>query len=425
MRVSRIVTKNDILLASLRPLVLFTLGIALLAVAMPNLARAQNWRFEPIIKVGGEYDDNATLAIRTDEEVSLSGLLLDLQADIKYSSASTSFLLQPKALVRRYDDDSDFDSEDYFIRSEFNYNARSSSFGFRVFFDEQAVRTAERANSDLEIEDPDDLTDDDSGRTERFGDRSKWRLVPKWDYRLSNISSIGAQIDYFDVQYDDVIGDTLDDYTDTRLNLNYRRNFSNVNTGLLTVTGRKYDSENVANDTDGYGIMAGFEYALSTKMRLMAMIGFEDIDQSGFDYDPEVTANVTLTRNLETISLYAQYRRSVSASGAGELSIRDSLNLNFRRRLSERVSAGVGIRAYRSSPGDGSVSTEEDDRDYIQLQSSFRWYLSTAMVIEADYRYTINDREEVLVNGVLVGERANSNQVNLWFIYQPRTTPKL
>lgn len=424
MRVSRIAIENDILPKSLRPLVLFSLGIAFLAVAMPNLARAQEWRFEPIIKVGAEYDDNADLDIRTDEEVSLSGGLLDLSADIKYSSENATFLFQPTALIRKYDE-SDFDSEDYFLRSDFNYTAQSSTFAFRAFFDQQAVRTAERANSDLEIEDPDDLTDDDTGRTVRFGDRSKWRLVPKWDYRLSNISSIGAQIDYFDVQYDDVIGDTLDDYTDTRLNLNYRRNFSNVNTGLLTVTGRRYDSENVANDTDGYGIMAGFEYALSTKTRLMAMVGFEDTDQSGFDYDPEVTANVTLTRNLETISVYAQYRRSVNASGAGELSIRDSLNLNFRRRLSERVSAGVGIRAYQSSPGDGSVSTEEDDRDYIQLQSSFLWYLTPAMVIEADYRYTINDRQEVLVNGVLVGERANSNQVNLWFIYQPRTTPKL
>lgn len=401
------------------------LWISVFALGFAVPANAQNWDFEPIIKVGAEYDDNADLDIRTDEEVSLSGGLLDLSADIKYSSENATFLFKPTALIRKYDE-SDFDSEDYFLRSEFNYTAQSSTFAFRAFFDEQAVRTAERANSDLEIEDPDDLTDDDSGRTERFGDRSKWRLSPEWNYRLSNISSIGAQLDYFDVQYDDVIGDTLDDYTDTRLNLNYRRNFSNVNTGLLTVTGRNYDSENVANDTDGYGIMAGFEYALSTKTRLMAMVGFEDTDQSGFDYDPEVTANVTLTRSLETIRLYAQYRRSVNASGAGELSIRDSLNLNFRRRLNERISAGVGIRAYQSSPVDASISAEEDDRDYIQLQSSFRWYLSTAMVIEADYRYTINDRGDRLINGVLVeGELANSNQVNLWFVYQPRTTPEL
>ena len=398
------------------------LWISVFAMGFAGPANAQNWDLEPIIKVGAEYDDNADLDIRTDEEVSLSGGLLDLSTKIRYSSENATFLFQPRALIRRYDE-SDFDSEDYFMRSDFDYKGQSNTIGFRAFFDEQSVRTAERADSDLEVEDPDDLTDDDTGRTERFGDRTKWRLLPRWDYQVSDISTIGVTVEYFDVRYDDVIADSLDDYTDTRLDLNYRRNFSSVNTGLLTVTGRKYDSENALEDTDGYGIMAGFEYALSTKTKLMAMIGFEDTDQSGFDYDPEVTANVTLTRNLETIRMFARYRRSVTGTGAGNLSVRDSLNLNFRRRLNERISAGLGIRAYQSSGVDGSISIE--DRNYVQLQSSLLWYLSTAMVIEADYRYTVNDPGEQLINGVLVGELANSNQVNLWFVYQPRTTPKL
>jgi len=393
------------------------LCISVLALGLAGPANAQNWDLEPKIKVGAEYDDNAELDTRTDEEVSLSGGLLDLSADIKYSSENATFLFQPRALIRRYDE-SDFDSEDFFMRSDFDYKGRSSTIGFRAFFDEQSVRTAERADSDLEIEDPDDLTDDDTGRTVRFGDRTKLRLLPKWDYQLSTVSSIGATVDYYDVQYEDVFSGLLDDYTDARLNLNYRRNFSSVNTGLLTVTGRRYDPDGF-DETTGYGVMAGFEYALSQQMQFMTMIGIEDTDQSGFDYDPEVTANITLTRSLETIRMFAQYRRSVNASGAGTLSVRDSLNLNFRRRLNEKISAGLGIRAYHSAGVDGSTSVE--DRDYVQLQSSFLWYVTTAFVIEADYRYTVIDRG----SDVVVGERANANQVNLWFVYQPRTTPRL
>lgn len=399
-----------------------SLGIALCCIVLPaailsDPVQAQEWKFEPTIRVGGELDDNATLDIRTDQEVSLSGMLLDLQAAVRYSSDKTTFLFQPRALVRNYSDDPEFDSEDFFLRSDFNYNARSSTIGFRAFFDEQSVRTGERANSDLAIEDPDDLTADDTGRVLRFGDRSKWRMAPRWSYRFSNIASIGANIDYYDVEYEDVISDIYDDYTDTRLNVNYRRKFSNVNTGLLTVTGRKYDSAQALSDTTGYGVMAGLEYALSQKTRVMAMVGFEDSSQTGVVYDPEVTANVTLTRSLETIRMFAQYRRSVNASGAGRLSVRNALNLNFRRSLNEKISAGVGVRAYQSSDIDGELTVE--DRDYIQLQANFSWYLSPAMVIEADYRYTVNDR------GAEVGERSNSNQVNLWFVYQPRTTPRL
>ena len=82
-----------------RPLLL-VLCMAFSAVGSPNFAQAQDWKFEPIVRVGGEYDDNARLDPRTDEQVELTGYLLDLRADIKYSSQTTSFFLQPRAFLR-------------------------------------------------------------------------------------------------------------------------------------------------------------------------------------------------------------------------------------------------------------------------------------------------------------------------------------
>jgi len=426
MKIARIMKKKNRLVSLPCLPTFFTLCMTVLAVASPHSAQSQEWRFEPIFRVGVEYDDNARLSIRTDEEVTLEGFLVDLRADIKYSSAGTSFSLQPRFVSRNYTDDAntdadepDFDSDDFFLRSTFRHQGQSSTFGFRVNFDEQTVRTGERANSDLEIEDPDEITDDDTGRILLIGNRSKWRIAPYWDYQLSNISSIGADLDYFDVQYEDIFAGLLRDYTDTRLNLNYRRAFSDINTGLLTVTARRYDTFDTVDDITGYGLMAGFEHALSQKMRVKAMIGLEDTQRSNLDADPEITGYVTLTRNLETIRMFAQYRRSVNAGGAG-ITIRDSLNLNFRRRLSEKISAGLGIRAYQSKGVRGSIAIE--DRAYVKLQSSFLWYLAASMVIEVDYRYTVTDRS------VALGElevRSNSNQINLWFTYQPRTVPKL
>ena len=183
------------------------------------------------------------------------------------------------------------------------------------------------------------------------------------------------------------------------------------------MSARKYDTVATLSDITGYGLMAGFERALSEKMSLTAMIGFEDTQQSGLDFDPEPVGYINLVRDLETIRMFAQYRRSVSASGAGRLSIRDSLNFNFRRRLNEKISAGLGVRAYQSRGVGGAASI--DDRDYVQLQSTFRWYVSTSFVIEANYRYTVSDRSAT------IGERSNSNRINLWFTYQPRTIPKL
>ena len=397
--------------------VLLTLCMAIAAAATPTSAAAQSWRIEPVVRVGGEYDDNATLDIRTDTKVELEGFLVDLLADVTYSSATTSFFFQPRVLIRNYLGDPGFDSDDYFLRSRFSHEGQSSTIGFRASFDQQTVRTAERAIADLDIDDPEEITDDDTGRIVLLGDRSKWRISPFWDYRLSNISTLGADFDYFDVRYEDVLAGLLTDYTDARLNLNYRRAFSNVQTGLLTVSARRYDSVATLSDITGYGLMVGFERALSQKMSLAAMIGFEDTRQSGLTIDPEPVGYINLVRNLETIRVFAQYRRSVAAGGAGRLSIRNSLYLNFRRRLNEKISAGLGVRAYQSRGIGGAVSI--DDRDYVQLQSTFLWYLSTSFVIEFSYRYTVSDRS------VNMGERSISNRINLWFTYQPRTIPKL
>jgi hypothetical protein len=408
-------TRNNVISRNL-PLVLLMSCMAISAVCSPGIALAQSWQFEPIVKIGGEVDDNASLNIRTDQEIKLTGLLLDLKADIEYTSERTTFSVQPRTVVRSYDD-SQFDSEDFFLRSRFRHEGESSTFGFRANFDQQTVRTAERAISDNEIEDPDEITDDDTGRVILAGIRNKWRFSPSWQYSMSDISGIGADIDYYDVDYEDEISGTLNNYTDARLNLNYRRAFSDLNSGLLTLTARRYDSAASLNDITGVGLLAGFEHRFSEQMQVTAMIGFEDTNQSGALLDPEVVGNVTLTRDLDTIRMFARYKRSINASGGGRLTIRDVLNVNFRRRLSEKISAGLGIRAYRSDRI--SAVTPTEDRQYVQLQSSFLWYLSSAMLIETSYRYTISNRRSV------AGERSNSNQINVWFVYQPRTVPRL
>jgi hypothetical protein len=408
-------TRNNVISRNL-PLVLLMSCMAISAVCSPGIALAQSWQFEPIVKIGGEVDDNASLNIRTDQEIKLTGLLLDLKADIEYTSERTTFSVQPRTVVRSYDD-SQFDSEDFFLRSRFRHEGESSTFGFRANFDQQTVRTAERAISDNEIEDPDEITDDDTGRVILAGIRNKWRFSPSWQYSMSDISGIGADIDYYDVDYEDEISGTLNNYTDARLNLNYRRAFSDLNSGLLTLTARRYDSAASLNDITGVGLLAGFEHRFSEQMQVTAMIGFEDTNQSGALLDPEVVGNVTLTRDLDTIRMFARYKRSINASGGGRLTIRDVLNVNFRRRLSEKISAGLGIRAYRSDRI--SAVTPTEDRQYVQLQSSFLWYLSTSMLIETSYRYTISNRRSV------AGERSNSNQINVWFVYQPRTVPRL
>jgi hypothetical protein len=404
-------------LHQIRTPVLRALCAALIVLASANTALAQDWRFEPIFRVGGDFDDNAILDSRTDREIDLSGFQADVRANVYYSSPKTSFLLQPRVNVRNYNDDVILDSDDYYLRSEFRRRGELNTFGFLVNFDRQSVRTGERLDSDLEIENPDEIANDDTGRVFLTGDRDRWRVSPYWEYHMSSVATIGANFHFYDSQYDDVFAGVLSNYSDERLGLSYRRLLSNITTWNISISGSKYDSEDLPDEINRYGLYAGIERNVSEKTRIRARIGFEDTKRSGFETDPEIAGNITLIRNLETIRLLAQYRRTVTGNGSGTVSVRDSVNLNFRRRLNEKISAGLGVRAYHTQGVSGSFV--EEDRNYVQLQWSLNWYLSRSLVIQTEYRYTVIDR------GESQGGRANSNRVGLWFIYQPNTVPEI
>jgi hypothetical protein len=414
---SRTIGKKSKLVALIRTLPLFVLLMAVLAVSLPNFAQAQDWRIEPILSIGVETDDNANLNFRTDQEINSTAFLFDARADVNYTSPTTSFFLQPKLRIRNDNNDVTLDSEDYFLRSKFRRDGILNTFGFLASFDQQAVRTAEREDVDLGVEDPGEIPNDSTGLVFLDGDRNKWRLAPFWEYKLSNLSSIGAELEYREAKYDSVFADILTDYSNARLTLDYTRALSDVTNGLILLSGRRYDADNAPSEVDTYGLAVEIEHRLSRKTLIKVGVGVEDVDRPDVESDPQLVYTASIIRRLETIRMFAEYRRAPVGTGAGIISMRDSLSINLRRRLNEKISAGIGARAYSEDRSD--VSGTAADRDYVQLRSTLEWYLTRTFVIQIDYRYTAINR------GVDFGGRANSNRVNLWFIYQPYSVPSL
>lgn len=378
---------------------------------------AQEWRFDPIVRAGYEVDDNAVLSIRTDEEVAIAGYQGDLLANIDYSSAVTTFSLTPRVRIRRYDE-SEFDSTDYFLRAVYRYRTRASNFGIRAFLERESVRTAERAGADLEVDDVGDITNDDSGLVQLGGARDKVRLRPFWSYRVSDTSAIGAEIDYFDVAYDDVFADILTDYTDTIGRLTFSRALSSRTEGIIVGTARRYENDDEVLEFDGYGFLVGFDHALSETISLNVLVGLDSVtfDAANAGDDEAIVGEVTLVRELETIRVLAQYKRAITASGTRVPTVRDNYNLNFTRRLSEKISAGIGARAYQTE----LISGDSDfGRDYIKIRAGLRWHFTAVFQFEFEVSHTIIDR------GGPLSESADSNQAAIWFVYRPNMPTQL
>ena len=144
------------------------------------------WRFEPVLKVGGEKDDNPTLSVRTDDVLDDTGYLIDLSVRFDYRSPLTKFYVTPRVRSRNYSDHpEELDSDDLYLRSSFSHDTKSSRLSFGLNYDEQSVRQAERAETNLEEGEPfeqgeqvDPIPDDDTGLVRLRGDRQKWRFSP-------------------------------------------------------------------------------------------------------------------------------------------------------------------------------------------------------------------------------------------------------
>lgn len=378
------------------------------------------WTVEPILKVGAEKDDNATLSVRTDDVIDVTGLLYEASFRFNYDSPITDFYITPEVASRNYNDFEEIlDTTDIFLNSRYTYTGISNIFNVDLRFDEQTVRTAERSDADLDVDDPEQIPDDGTGVPNDGSeflrlrdDRQQIRITPEWRHLFSETNAVFGRVNYIDTNYDDAIGAFLNDYSDIRLTLGYERRYSERALGLFEISGRRYEVEQDLAEADGIGAMAGLEYQLSPVTTTRFLVGVEDTDSSVSETDPSFVADMSLQRRLETINVLALYRRSVSASGVGRLSVRDTVALNLSRLLTEKVTAGIGVRAYQTNSLD-EVATI-DERDYVQLRAQLIWNLTPAFSTEFDYRYTVQKRSSL-------EESSNSNLINVWFVYQPNS----
>lgn len=376
-------------------------------------AVAQDWRFDPIFKLGYEIDDNAALSIRTDEEVEIAGYQADVTARVDYLTDTTIFSLIPRVRVRRYDV-SEFDSTDSFLKMNYSHKTPAHTFAFRARYELQAVRTAERAGTDLDSVDLDDLSSDDTGLVTLEGDRTKVTLRPAWTYRMSGKSSMTLSLDLKDVTYEDVFLDILTPYTDDKLNLSFSRALSNRTSGVIALTGRNVENDDERFEFESFNAQVGIEHAVSEKTELRAMVGAEDIDfvSDSVEDSTEFVADFSVIRQLETINVLARFRRHVSANGTSIPNLRDSFDLIFNRRLSDKITASVGARAYQTEAITGSSIR---GREYIELSGKVGWFFTPTFYGELKLTHTINDR------GSLLAESADSNRINIWLTYRPNS----
>ena len=375
-----------------------------------------DWQFDPVLRAAFDYDDNATLSTRTDDEIELSGYVAEASLDMIYTSPTAYLSMRPIVRTRNYGEENDtWNSDDQFFDLLGFWEGDKNSFRIFGDFSREAIRTAEVADADLDTEiDPGDIADDQTGFVSTSERRNRYRLAPRWTYRFSNISSLQTEISYLTTSYDeteDLV--SLFDFTDINLRTQYQRSISEQTTTFFSLRARDFNSDRFGGDRQSVELSGGLSRRVSPTTQFRVQLGIESVDQEDVglpttSIDPQPTFELALSRQLETIRFLAQYRRRVNASGRGVLTSRDEINLRFTRDLTERVSVGLGARAYSTDTISGIANTQ----DYVQIRGQVVWRISRSFSMQADYRHVVIDREQF--DGA-----ADSTRFTLWLSWQP------
>jgi opacity protein-like surface antigen len=375
-------------------------------------AAAQEWRLEPELRVGGEYDDNARL--RSDEAgiVEIDGYIVEGSAGIGYQTQRTNFLLTPTLRSRVYDEEIDVDSDDQFLELDWTHTTLKGQFALRGEYSRESARTAERSDANIDEGDPDSIPTDETGIVFASARRERFRIAPEWQYEFTERMSFDTRFTYIDTAYDDVEQGQLRDYDDMRFTAGLGRQFTPRTRGYIAGSARQFENED-GNNVDGLGVSLGFESEVSETTRLKMEVGVEESEFEGTtESEQKVVGNVSLVRQLETLSMLAQYRRDISPGGSGRVSAKDTLNLSLRKQFTERVSGRLGFRGYKTEGvGEQAVTTFEE-RDFNEFYAGLDVALSRTVSLEADYRF--DQLDETGSEGT-----AESNSIILWLVYKP------
>lgn len=369
-----------------------------------------NWRVVPSIAVGSEIDDNASLFADSDNAVEADGYGVDTEAAFNYESQVSNFSMTPRVHLMRFNE-SELDYENFFLNTSYRYTGQRTAFNFWGVYGDESVRTAERANVDLDVSDPEQIPDDNSGNVLATKNRQRLQLRPTFSFDPGRRSTILIGANFIDVTYDSEVGQNLTDYDQISLDAAANIRVSQRGTFVISAYARENTFARLPDaEFNGVGGTIGFTRRISERTRFTFNVGGDSTEDLAGEDQTSTVGNISLIHNTETSQVLASYRRNVSGNGAGQLSVRDSINLNFTRRITPKVSIGAGASAYSSESLDDNAQTNQD-QDYLQLRGLLTWNITPVLSFDFDYRFTSLDR-------AIDDSSGDSNRFNLWFRYR-------
>jgi hypothetical protein len=354
---------------------------------------------QPQIDLRIEGNDNFDLNPNGTAEGDIYGFILDAQTLVGIYTQRSETSVRPRLKFQEYPDRDELQRVEGFLDLRSKYNWERSEFLLLGRYALQDSYNTETPSGEFDPLDPNFGDNADSSRILVGETRERFQLNPTFRHSLTERVDFGLGLNYENVSWDADVGEpTRIDYDFTVADGSLSWALSAQSKVGIGAYASQYQAKDDSEETDAYGVGAGYSYRWSEVTGLEAQLFYESNDVSVYEpvRSEESTSgwggSLTAFRKLEVSDWRFTISRTFIPTGDGGKSESDLFRLQYKRDLSERLSfLGAGRYEKRSALTDTGGG---DDRDYARADLSLNWFMTETWYVRGGYSYVWQDRED-------------------------------
>ena len=333
-------------------------------------AMAEEPSLEAFVRERLLYDDN--IGLNTSGEVSDLSSRTTVGLDLVGGTEAVDVALSSRFDFTYYADEDDLDSADQSLSGTAGYRTPRSRLALEASYDRDTTRTSEVDDTGLFIL--------DNIRREAL------ELRPSWSLQATRLDRFTLSGRYREVDY----VRSLVDHRRLGAALDWTRAVTRSSALTLAATAARVESDTTDNRrSDLFGGGLTLETAVDPRLALRVGVGVQwaetATDAAASQRSTEFLPALGLTfRPAPEAAIDLDYRRTLAASGSGNLVARDTVDLAYEQRWTRTLSFGLDAR-YRAQDrvfGDGATG-----RDFVRAEPWIGWRFTEFWSLGARYRY--------------------------------------
>jgi len=357
---------------------------ALLCGLFSSAASAEKWYWEPVFSVRTGYDDNIRLVTSNEESAFNTHLAADARFGFRTEVSDVKF--QTALRTHQYAglDDLDYNEALFGVDASLRRNLDTFELDASVLRD--SSRTSELSTS---------------GSVRTSIPRVKVYIGPSWSRQLTEKTQLQLGYAYSDVSYDNKSGTSLTDYRYDTANIGLVHKLSENTDLQTTLLGSYYEADDIYSKSENFGFQVGLSRRFTETLSASVALGlthttsFFENSAGQRDEESDVTplVSISFNKDWERSSLNGSISTSESPSGEGRMLRRNSVKLNLKRKLTERVNFSLN-NVYYSNETAGGRTISGDERTYFSIEPKLSWRASRWWTITGSYRYRSQEYTE-------------------------------